>query len=108
MIQETGFCATTDDDGNNRLMICDSGATSHMTGDMRLLDRMVQITPTHVVLADGRAILSTKAGSMHLQGVNGQNVPIDNVLYVPDLCDGLFSVGRACETIADEVSFNAT
>jgi hypothetical protein len=102
MGQETGFCATTDDDGNNRLLICDSGATLHMTGDMRLLDTIVQIAPMNVVLTDGRAILSTKAGSMQLQGVHSQNVPIDNVLYVPGLRDGLFSVGRGCETIADE------
>lgn len=37
-------------------MICDSGATSHMTGDKRAITQLKPVEATNVVLADGRTI----------------------------------------------------
>ena len=106
--EEMGFSASTNHNGNVRQMICDSGATSHMTGDLNSMIRVTNVSPRNVVMADGRTIQATKSGSMRIQGTNGETIEITDVLYVPGLRDGLFSVGSACDTIADEVILTKT
>jgi hypothetical protein len=68
--------------------IIDTGASNHMTGNIKLLQEMREITGCPVGLPDGKQVLATKEGSVILDG----GLQIDNVLYVPKLSCNLISI----------------
>ncbi|KAK9688266.1 protein of unknown function (DUF4219) [Popillia japonica] len=77
----------------------DSGATDHMVNDkqlftsLRKLDKPIKIA----VAKQGQMLEANFVGDMEvISAVNGKNIkiPIENVLYVPNLLHNLFSVRK--------------
>jgi transposase InsO family protein len=73
----------------------DSGATKHMTSHLKWLRNIVSVK-VPVRLANNEVVWATKMGSVCFQplvnGRTGRTIVINNVLYVPDLQNNLFSV----------------
>ena len=88
---------------NEHHMICDSEATSHMTGDKFCLYNTIIVSQTNVMIADGRTITSTLIGEIYLKGENSKELKIEGVLYVHGLREGHLLVRQACDTFADNV-----
>jgi len=88
-------------------MICDSGATSHLIGQEDILENKHPVTNTLVMMGDGRKIKAKSTGTIKLISDDGNTIAISNVLYVPGLREGLFSVGKACDSEGIHVEFGA-
>lgn len=77
----------------------DSGATSHMTNQVRFFSTLRSINNL-VYLANGSSVTATGIGSGYLQcKLHGklQRIQLHDVLYVPKLDDSLLSVKRVIE-----------
>lgn len=75
----------------------DSGATSHMTCDKRLLDQ-VDASLMNIGLADGSSITATGVGSSKFSSMNSVGktvtVTLKQVYYVPSLTSNLLSISK--------------
>ena len=73
----------------------DSGATKHMTPHLKWLRNVVNVRIA-VALANDQVVWATKMGQVWFQpvvnGRTGRTVIFNNVLYVPELQNNLFSV----------------
>lgn len=80
----------------------DSGATSHMTSDVKLLKNVDRSKKTEICLADGTAIECSGSGDSSLVTVSGSgarmDVTLSDVYYVPSLMGNLLSVGKVCDS----------
>jgi len=90
---------------NQKFMICDSGATTHMIGNRHLLYDEKEGAQTTITMGCGTKIKSNLSGTLDLLGSDGQAVPLNNVLFVPGLLNGLFSVGASCDNGVQNVAF---
>ena len=61
--------------------IIDTGASNHMTGNLKLLQELKNVQGCPVGLPDGQKVVATKEGTTTLEG----GLKINNVLYVPKL-----------------------
>ena len=68
--------------------IIDTGASNHMTGNLKLLQELKNVQGCPVGLPDGQKVVATKEGTTTLEG----GLKINNVLYVPKLNCSLISV----------------
>jgi hypothetical protein len=68
--------------------IIDTGASNHMTGNLKLLQDLKDVQGCPVGLPDGQKVLATKEGTTTLDG----GLKLSNVLYVPKLNCSLISV----------------
>ena len=76
------------------MFFIDSGATSHMVNDSRLLTHFVQ-KMMYIKVGDNREIASPGYGRITLKSTIGSHsVVIDRVLLVPELCANLVSVSK--------------
>jgi hypothetical protein len=80
--------------------VVDSGATSHITADLNCLQN---VRPADVVVnfGNGSAGRAEAVGDVFLSGVSGMdgtNVWLKNVLYVPDAADNLLSIRKITES----------
>ena len=71
-------------------VILDTGASHHMTGEIRLLTDVVDIVSCPVNFADGSHVKASKSGSLKLS----DKLTLRNVLYVPNLNCTLLSVAK--------------
>ncbi|XP_010431064.1 PREDICTED: uncharacterized protein LOC104715347 [Camelina sativa] len=71
-------------------VIIDTGASHHMTGDLRLLSNVVDIVPSPVTKPDGSASRATKRGTLTLN----DQYDLPDVLFVPDFNCTLISVAK--------------
>ena len=71
-------------------MILDTGASHHMTGELRLLSETEDIVSCPVSFADGSQVKALKSGLLRLS----DKITLTNVLYVPNLNCTLLSVAK--------------
>lgn len=68
--------------------IIDTGASNHMTGNLRLLQELKDVHGCPIGLPDGQKTVATKEGTTTLDG----GLKLSNVLYVPKLNGSLIFV----------------
>jgi hypothetical protein len=68
--------------------IIDTGASNHMTGNLRSLQELKDIQGCPVGMPDGQKVVATKEGTTTLDG----GLKLSNVLYVPQLNCSLISM----------------
>lgn len=86
----------------------DSGASSHMTANKDLIIDPVPVQNKSVVVANKSLIKVESCGDVRLQlNMNGRpgKIRLKNVLYVPELCTNLISVGQVIKN-GNRVVFN--
>lgn len=76
--------------GKHSVWIVDTGASSHMTGNLKFLHGLREIAGCPIGLPDGKQVLATKEGTTILGG----GLKIKNVLYVPKLNCNLISISQ--------------
>jgi hypothetical protein len=76
--------------GKNVVWIIDTGASNHMTGDLRLLRDLKVVQSCPVGLPNGEQAVATNEGIVTLEG----GLKLVNVLYVPGLNCNLISVSQ--------------
>lgn len=75
---------------NMGYVILDTGASHHMTGDIRLLKDLKEISPCNIGFADGSTTVAKSVGVLPLS----DRISLHDVLYVPDLNCSLISVSK--------------
>lgn len=70
--------------------LLDTGASNHMTGDINLLTKLIDVSPCPVGLPDERNTIANKEGTINF----GKGLVLNNVLYVPNLACNLISVSQ--------------
>jgi len=80
----------------------DSGATSHMTGDMSLVDDFRYINPIAINLPNGKQVWTNKEGIVRL----GEILKLSKVLVVLRLNCNLMLVWRLCKELNCYVTFD--
>ena len=93
--------------GNDRLSgetpwMFDSGASCHMTGNPRALQRAKKTMPISIDLPNGATTVATHQGSVTL----GDKLTLNNVLYVPTLQCNLISIAKLCKDMRCLVTFS--
>jgi transposase InsO family protein len=84
----------------------DSGATRHMCGNRsRIKNYQKLAVPVEVVLGDDRTMQAIGKGSLHVIALDGTRLTLTNVLYVPNVATGLFSISAVCDAGATDFSF---
>lgn len=76
--------------GKNTIWIVDTGASNHMTGNVRFLHKMKSVQGCPVGLPNGEQAAATQEESVILEG----GLQLNNVLYVPGLNCNLISVSQ--------------
>ncbi|XP_013622886.1 PREDICTED: uncharacterized protein LOC106328890 [Brassica oleracea var. oleracea] len=71
-------------------VILDTGASHHMTGDVRLLTDLRKMVGCPVHFADGSQVQATQSGMLKLS----DKIVLENVLFVPNLNCTLMSVAK--------------
>lgn len=89
--------SSEDDVSSTVNFVVDSGATTHMTSSIDLVEDMVMELGT-VTVAGGRVLISKGKGKIRLEAFNAEgevcNILLQEVLYVPDLGLNLLSVPK--------------
>nr|KYP43275.1 hypothetical protein KK1_035276 [Cajanus cajan] len=76
--------------GKHSEWIIDTGASSHMTGNLSLLCGLRDVVGCPVRLPDGKQLMTNKEGTMTLDG----GLKVENVLYVPTLSYNLLPISQ--------------
>jgi hypothetical protein len=71
-----------------------SGASSHVIGNARLVTNMTLSTVPSIRTANAQILPVTAKGSIRIQEVTGEIKSIRNVLYVPCVRSNLLSIGK--------------
>lgn len=81
---------------HNELWIKDSGATHHLTGNLKWLSNIRSLgTPIPVEIGDSTKLKGTALGDVYLYAYDGnewRQIVLKDVLFVPELSFNLFSV----------------
>lgn len=89
----------------------DSGATSHMTNDVSVLENVNRSKESSILLADGKHTNAVGIGTGRMISVDGngiqKNVSLANVYHVPSLAGNLLSVSKITD-MGFEVLFDRT
>lgn len=108
---EVEMCLAAGEQTGGALWLLDSGATSHMTNDVRMLDSLDVSRKTSISLADGNKVVGTGIGAGVFRGVNeegkGVKVKLSDVYHVPALAGSLLSVSKITDE-GFEVVFSKT
>ena len=81
--------------------LIDSGASCHMTGDLKIMNEAQNIEPIAIGLPNGLIALASKQGSVAL----GKNLALRKLLYVPNLNCNLMSVAKLVKELNCTVTF---
>ena len=79
----------------------DSGASSHMTRDLNLIEDIKHIFPTSVGLPKGVLAFVSKEGSVTF----GKRIKLNKVLHVLSLKCNIFSIARLCKELNCSATF---
>ena len=79
----------------------DSGASSHMAGDVSLLNKVEKIPHVAIGLSNGTYTMARGQGLVALE----QAVELKNVLYVPRLNCNLVSISKLCKQLNCSVTY---
>ncbi|KAJ8616906.1 hypothetical protein MRB53_013092 [Persea americana] len=85
----------------HNLWIIDTGASNHMTGNLKHLCELRIAQGCSVGLPDGQHVVATKEGTVILDG----GLRLENVLYVPKLNCNLIFVSRMIDKSKCVVQF---
>ena len=77
----------------------DSGASCHMVENRSMLSDVRQIAP--VLIGNGAHTVASEMGLTSF----GENLPLENVLYVPNLLCNLVSVSKLCKQLNCAVTY---
>ncbi|UYV63822.1 K02A2.6-like [Cordylochernes scorpioides] len=94
--QETAMNLSSPEFNNKCKWILDSGATSHMSTDINLLDDF-QDDSRKITLLDDRFIKSNGIGTVEIYKDDNHLLTLKEVLYVPELNSNLISVSKITE-----------
>ena len=83
------FCASSD---GTELWLADTGATSHITTNDRLMFNVENVS-VRVIVGDGKEVVCTKRGDVLLNGEKGETLLLQRVLYAPRFHKNIFCVG---------------
>lgn len=83
----------------------DSGASQHMTPHAKKLTHTKPATVSEIVSANNQKLAVTAVGSTSIL-VNGETVPVNNVLCVPELSANLLSIAQLVSNDGNEIVFN--
>ena len=86
--------------GNVSWML-DSGASSHMAGDVTLLNKVEKIPPVAIGLPNGTYTMAQEQGSVAL----ARGLELKKVLYVPRLNCNLVSISKLCKQLNCSVTY---
>ncbi|GAA0165581.1 hypothetical protein LIER_20949 [Lithospermum erythrorhizon] len=81
--------------------IIDTGASSHVTGDLSILFDTVDISGSPIVTPDGKILNAIKRGRVRLSA----NLVLTNVLYVPQFTCNLIFVAQLADTLDCVIHF---
>ncbi|XP_074266613.1 uncharacterized protein LOC141589892 [Silene latifolia] len=81
--------------------IIDTGASHHVTGDIRWLTESHSIPPCPVSLSNGHSVSAEVAGTVYLN----DSLILRDVLFIPSLACNLLSVSQLVDTTACILSF---
>ena len=79
----------------------DSGASTHMVGDVKLVRNLRQVSPIAIGLPNGDCTVARNVGSVTL----GDDIKLDNVLYVPNLNCNLVAISKLCKQLNCAVTY---
>ena len=82
--------------------LIDSGASTHMTGEVGSLFNIEKIDPVIIDLPNGQRTITDKQGTIVLD----KNLSLDKTLLVPSLTCDLVSVSRVCKDLHCTVTFS--
>ncbi|UYV70112.1 hypothetical protein LAZ67_7001835 [Cordylochernes scorpioides] len=94
--QETAMNLSFPEFNNKCKWILDSGATSHMSKDINLMDD-IQDDSRKITLPDDRFIKSKGIGTVEIYQDDNHLLTLKEVLYVPELNNNLISVSKITE-----------
>lgn len=79
--------------------ILDSGASDHMSNDKSLFSTLETLkSPIKIAVAkQTESLIATHSGTLIVRNHDGRRIPMNNVLYVPNLRFNLFSIKRVEE-----------
>ena len=105
---EKAFRARSDVDNKlDQFIWADSGATKHMFPDKNRLQNYKELNfPVEISLGDDRTITAIGMGSLEIVALDGSRIALKNVLHVPHVVTGLFSISAACDDGASLIQFN--
>ena len=91
------------------IWLLDSGASSHLCGNIELFSSIVDIPPVSILSANGESFFANQKGTIlliihsNMPDANIPDMPITlvNVIYVPKLNANLLSVGRMMNANVD-------
>ena len=87
--------STTGNNGIRNSWILDSSATHHMTGNLDILHHLSpNSTFDNILAANGQSLSVKKIGNITITPFDSAPLHLSNVLYIPDLCANLISVGQ--------------
>lgn len=89
--------------GKERSWIIDSGASNHMTGDLKQLRDVREIPSCPVGMPNGVTSVAANDGTVAL----GKNLVLKNVLYVPNLQCNLISFSQLLDESIYHIQFTA-
>ena len=72
--------------------LADTGASSHITMSDRGMTNTENVS-IRVIVGDGKEVLCTKRGDVHLQGPGGETLILKKVLYAPNIHKNIVSLG---------------
>jgi hypothetical protein len=84
-----------------------SGASSHVTGNARLVSNMTSSAVPSITTANGQVLPIIAKGNVTIQEVTREIKSIQNVLYVLGVRSNLLSVGKFAD-LGHVVLFNST
>jgi hypothetical protein len=90
-----------DDDRDDSVWHLDTGATNHMSGSRSAFQEIDTKVRGVVRFGDGSAVPIEGAGTVILEGKNGEHTPITGVYFIPRLTTNIISLGQLDEGDCD-------
>ncbi|KAI3522492.1 hypothetical protein L1887_00319 [Cichorium endivia] len=86
----------------SKLWYLDTGASNHMTGDMKKFRDLNKKIQGYVKFGNESKVRIEGKGSIIFQCKNGEQRRLQEVYYIPDLCSNIISLGQLSES-GDEI-----
>lgn len=93
---ETSFIARDKMNEDKYVWIADSGASSHMTGDLAILSNFIEFENPKAIHTAGEDRFAIGHGEFRYKSSNGPG-KLTNVLWIPQLDKNLFSLNKALD-----------
>lgn len=84
--------------GGSNVWYLDNGASNHMTGERSKFKEIDEKVTGHVHFGDGSIVDIKGKGSVVFVCKNGEEIVLDDVYFIPTLCNNIISLGQLSET----------